>query len=93
MLKVLSVFLFGSFDSNENGFKDLSRSIVENFHGKRVNCCPKCLQDHLITDVVVAHATLEALTEAISCAAYWQRCLDDLVEKTCGLTQAQKGFI
>lgn len=65
----------------------MSQSIVDNFHNKAVNCCPKCLQDHLITNVVVAHDTLQALTEAISCAAYWQRCLDNLVDKTCGLTE------
>uniref|UniRef100_A0AAR5PC36 Uncharacterized protein n=1 Tax=Dendroctonus ponderosae TaxID=77166 RepID=A0AAR5PC36_DENPD len=71
--------------------KDLSQSIVENFHNKKINCCPKCLQDHLIRNVVVAHDTLQALTEAVSCAAYWQRCLDTLMEKTCGLTDTKPG--
>ncbi|KAL1497260.1 hypothetical protein ABEB36_008254 [Hypothenemus hampei] len=66
--------------------KDISETIMENFHQKQVNCCDKCLQDHLITNVVVAHDTLQALTEAISCAAYWQRCLDELMEKTSQLT-------
>jgi hypothetical protein len=67
--------------------KDLSNEIMENFHGKRVTCCPKCLQDHLIKNVVTAHETLQALTEAINCAGYWQRCLDRIVEQTSKITE------
>lgn len=39
--------------------RDLTDKIIENFHGKKVVCCPKCLQDHLIKNVCVAHETLE----------------------------------
>lgn len=67
--------------------KDLSSEIMDNFHGKKVNCCPKCLQDHLIKNVVTAHETLQALTEAINCAGYWQRCLDRIVEQTSKITE------
>ncbi|EFA09045.1 hypothetical protein TcasGA2_TC006758 [Tribolium castaneum] len=71
--------------------KDLSTEIMENFHGKKVNCCPKCLQDHLIKNVVTAHETLQALTEAINCAGYWQRCLDRIVEQTSKITEMELG--
>ncbi|RZC34982.1 uncharacterized protein BDFB_001383 [Asbolus verrucosus] len=66
--------------------KDLSNEIMENFHDKKVNCCPKCLQDHLIKNVVTAHETFLALTEAINCAGYWQRSLDRIVEQTSKFT-------
>ncbi|CAH1986307.1 unnamed protein product [Acanthoscelides obtectus] len=69
---------------------DLSSSIVENFHGKKVNCCPKCLQDHLIKNVVTAHETLQALTEAMNCASYWQRVLDGLVDQASVLTNIEQ---
>ena len=69
--------------------KDLSNEIIENFRGKPVTCCPKCLQDHLIKNVVTAHETLQALTEAINCAEYWQRCLDRIVEQTSKLTDIE----
>ncbi|XP_023024149.2 uncharacterized protein [Leptinotarsa decemlineata] len=70
--------------------KELSNSIIDNFHMKKVNCCPKCLQDHLIKNVVTAHETFQALTEAMNCAGYWQRCLDNLVQKTTALTELNK---
>ncbi|VEN47457.1 unnamed protein product [Callosobruchus maculatus] len=70
--------------------KDLSSSIVENFHNKKVNCCPKCLQDHLIKNVVTAHETLQALTEAMNCASYWQRVLDGLVDQAAVLTDIEE---
>ncbi|KAG5880749.1 hypothetical protein JTB14_030574 [Gonioctena quinquepunctata] len=53
---------------------------------KKVNCCPKCLQDNLIKDVVTAHETFQALTEAMNYAGYWQSCLDNLVQKASALT-------
>nr|CAI5837582.1 unnamed protein product [Callosobruchus analis] len=70
--------------------KDLSSSIVENFHNQKVKCCPKCLQDHLIKNVVTAHETLQALTEAMNCASYWQRVLDGLVDQAAVLTDIEQ---
>nr|CAI5822497.1 unnamed protein product [Callosobruchus analis] len=55
--------------------KDLSSSIVENFHNQKVKCCPKCLQ---------------ALTEAMNCASYWQRVLDGLVDQAAVLTDIEQ---
>ncbi|XP_060522648.1 uncharacterized protein LOC132699779 [Cylas formicarius] len=72
--------------------KELSQSIVDNFRGRRVRCCPKCVDDHLISNVATAHETLRALTEAISCAEYWQRSLDTLVEKTSRLAGTEARY-
>ncbi|XP_072387109.1 uncharacterized protein [Diabrotica undecimpunctata] len=69
---------------------ELSDEIIENFRNKEVYCCPKCLQDHLIKNVVTAHNTFAALTEAMQCAQYWRRCLDDLVETTASITVPQE---
>ncbi|CAG9863118.1 unnamed protein product [Phyllotreta striolata] len=59
--------------------RELSQDIIENFQGKPVYCCPKCLQDHLIRNVVTAHETLGSLTDAMNMAQSWRRCLDGLV--------------
>lgn len=40
----------------------------------------------MIKNVVTAHETLQALTEAMNCAGYWHRSLDDIVKKTVALT-------
>lgn len=66
--------------------KELSDDIIENFKGRPVYCCPKCLQDHLIKNVVTAHETLDSLTEAMNMAQYWRKCLDSLVATTAALT-------
>lgn len=66
---------------------DLTNNIVQKFHGKKVHCCEKCLQDHLIKNVVTAHDTMRSLTEALNCAGYWQRCLDEIVRATTKLTE------
>lgn len=44
-------------------------------------------QDHLIRNVVTAHHTLRALTEAMNCAAYWRRNFDEMVDMTSSLTK------
>ncbi|XP_057652493.1 uncharacterized protein LOC130891655 isoform X2 [Diorhabda carinulata] len=69
---------------------ELSDGIIENFRNKKVFCCPKCLQDHLIKNVVTAHETLAALTDAINCTQYWRRCLDGLIKTTSSLTSVEK---
>ncbi|KAK9885171.1 hypothetical protein WA026_010681 [Henosepilachna vigintioctopunctata] len=67
---------------------DLTQKIIEKFHGKKIYCCEKCLQDHLIKNVVAAHDTMRALTEALNCTGYWQRCLDEIVQATSKLFTA-----
>ncbi|KAL3274382.1 hypothetical protein HHI36_015780 [Cryptolaemus montrouzieri] len=69
---------------------DLIKKIIENFHGKPVYCCEKCLEDHLIKNVITAHDPMRALTEALNCAGYWQRCLDEIVQATSQLATVQR---
>uniref|UniRef100_A0A1Y1N862 Uncharacterized protein n=1 Tax=Photinus pyralis TaxID=7054 RepID=A0A1Y1N862_PHOPY len=66
--------------------KDLTDKIIQNFHGKRITCCPKCLEDNLIVNIAVAHDISQQLAEAMNTASYWRRWLDTVMMETQRLT-------
>lgn len=68
--------------------RDLTEKLTSSFHGKAVECCAKCLEDNLITDVPAIHGVSEQLNEAVNTALYWRRWLDSIVEQTSRLTSA-----
>lgn len=69
--------------------KDLTDKIIHNFHGKRITCCPKCLEDNLIVNIAVAHDISQQLAEAMNTASYWRRWLDSVMMETVRLTSAR----
>lgn len=59
--------------------KDLSKNIITQFTGKRIACCPVCLETKQIFSVENGHEVLSQLVEAVKTADYWRRWLENLV--------------
>lgn len=68
--------------------QQLNQEISDEFKDKRVVCCPKCLQDNAIKNVVAAHKTFKALTDAMDNAAFWHCNLEELIDKATPLSEA-----
>ncbi|XP_018328056.1 uncharacterized protein LOC108738904 [Agrilus planipennis] len=65
--------------------KKVTESVIKNFKGKKVQCCPKCLEDSNIVDVSMVHGITQQLADAMMTAQYWRNWLDDIMMQTCKL--------
>lgn len=62
--------------------KELSAAIIDDCRGKTIICCPKCLEDNLIKDVVEANHVYNSLKQAVIYASEWRNTLEKMVTIT-----------
>lgn len=68
-------------------FNSLSDKLMDQIKGKKVQCCPKCLQENYISDLLTAHGLSKELVEAAQTAFYWRDWLNDMMNTTERLTK------
>lgn len=60
----------------------LTERLMKAMMDKSVTCCPRCLSDNLIKDVLAANCLTEELKEGLNTAVYWRQWLDGMIEQT-----------